>query len=153
MFIVSDGMITGSGNDKSTPDILLSMLTLGSGMEEPKACTYMAIAEGGKQLNVAKVYAGYYKCDDILHPAILVIKCGTESEQSTSKPGNRGKRDSQLILMSFLQRVLFNDRLSELDYEIFWKLCWLMKGVTPDRFEVVLMVRSKIEYIDYFVIH
>ncbi|CAM0140042.1 unnamed protein product [Umbelopsis sp. WA50703] len=140
LFIVSDGMITGSGNNKSTPDILLSMLTLNNGMGEPKACTYMAIAEGGKQLNVAKVYAGYYECDDILHPAILVVKCGTEAEQSMPKPGNRGKRDSQLILMSFLQRVLFNDRLSELDYEIFWKLCWLMKGVTPDRFELVLMV-------------
>jgi hypothetical protein len=24
-------------------------------MEEPKRCTYMAIAEGGKQLNIAKV--------------------------------------------------------------------------------------------------
>lgn len=46
----------------------------------------------------------------------------------------------QLILMSFFQRVLFNDRLSELDYEIFWKMTWLMKGVTPDKFEVVLMV-------------
>lgn len=42
--------------------------------------------------------------------------------------------------MSFFQRVLFNDRLSELDYEIFWKMTWLMKGVTPDKFELVLMV-------------
>lgn len=43
--------------------------------------------------------------------------------------------------MSFFQRVLFNDRLSELDYEIFWKMTWLMKGVTPDKFELVLMVK------------
>lgn len=42
--------------------------------------------------------------------------------------------------MSYFQRVLFNDRLSELDYEIFWKMTWLMKGVTPDKFELVLMV-------------
>lgn len=46
--------------------------------------------------------------------------------------------------MSFFQRVLFNDRLSELDYEIFWKMTWLMKGVTPDKFELVLMVQSLI---------
>jgi hypothetical protein len=46
----------------------------------------------------------------------------------------------KLILMSFFQRVLFNDRLSELDYEIFWKMTWLLKGVTPDKFELVLMV-------------
>lgn len=46
----------------------------------------------------------------------------------------------QLIVMQFFQRVLFNDRLSELDYEIFWKMTWLMKGVTPDKFELALMV-------------
>lgn len=44
--------------------------------------------------------------------------------------------------MSFFQRVLFNDRLSELDYEIFWKMTWLLKGVTPDKFELVLMVTT-----------
>lgn len=44
--------------------------------------------------------------------------------------------------MSYFQRVLFNDRLSELDYEIFWKMTWLMKGVTPDKFELVLMVKT-----------
>jgi chitin synthase len=42
--------------------------------------------------------------------------------------------------MSFFQRVLFNDRLCELEYELFWKMTKLMKGVTPDNFEVVLMV-------------
>ncbi|KAG2185441.1 hypothetical protein INT44_002232, partial [Umbelopsis vinacea] len=139
-FIVADGMITGSGNTRTTPDILLSMLTLCNGMEEPKRCTYMAIAEGGKQLNIAKVYAGHYECDGQMYPAIAIIKCGTVDEQNSSKPGNRGKRDSQLILMSFLQRVLFNDRMSVLDYEIFWKITWLMKGITPDKFELVLMI-------------
>jgi chitin synthase len=73
---------------------------------------------------------------------VTIVKCGTEEEVKTSKPGNRGKRDSQLILMSFFQRVLFNDRLSELDYEMFWKMTWLMKGVTPDKFETVLMVKK-----------
>lgn len=67
-----------------------------------------------------------------------MVKTGTSAE--TTKPGNRGKRDSQLILMSFFQRVLFNDRFTELDYELFWKITWLMRGVTPDKFELVLMV-------------
>jgi chitin synthase len=76
-----------------------------------------------------------------------VIKCGTAAEQKRSrKAGNRGKRDSQLILMSFLQRVLFNDRLTELDYEIFWKMTWLTRGVTPDKFELVLMVSTITTY-------
>ncbi|KAJ2962319.1 hypothetical protein NQZ79_g2561 [Umbelopsis isabellina] len=136
-FIIADGMITGSGNKKSTPEICVDMLNLEPSMEEPKACSYIAIADGEKQLNAAKVYAGHYK----KVPAIVVVKCGTTAEQKTSrKAGNRGKRDSQLILMSFLQRVLFNDRLTELDYEIFWKMTWLTRGITPDKFELVLMV-------------
>ena len=60
-------------------------------------------------------------------------------EAKDKKPGNRGKRDSQLILMHFFSRVTYNDRMSPLDYDIFRKLHTLI-GVTPDYFEVVLMV-------------
>lgn len=42
--------------------------------------------------------------------------------------------------MTFFQHVLFNDRLTELHYEMFWKMTTLMNGITPDKFEVVLMV-------------
>jgi chitin synthase len=106
-------------------------------MANPKPCSYLAVADGEKQLNMAKVYAGHYNGT----PCITVVKCGTEEEQKGAKAGNRGKRDSQVILMSFFQRVLFNDRFCELDYEMFWKMTWLMKGVTPDKFETVLMVK------------
>ncbi|CEG69555.1 Putative Chitin synthase [Rhizopus microsporus] len=135
-FIIADGMITGAGETKSTPDIVISMMDLDPTMSNPKPSSYLAIADGEKQLNMAKVYAGHYKGV----PCITIVKCGTEEEANAPKAGNRGKRDSQLILMSFFQRVLFNDRLSELDYEIFWKMTWLLKGVTPDKFELVLMV-------------
>ncbi|KAI9314161.1 chitin synthase [Dichotomocladium elegans] len=135
-FVVADGMITGAGETRSTPDIVVSMMELDPTMTNPKPCSYLAVADGEKQLNMAKVYAGHYKGV----PCITIVKCGTEEEQKGPKAGNRGKRDSQLILMSFFQRVLFNDRLSELDYEIFWKATWLMKGVTPDKFELALMV-------------
>jgi len=59
---------------------------------------------------------------------------------SDKKPGNRGKRDSQLMLMNFFSRVTYNDRMSPLDYDLFRKVQVLM-GVTPDYFEVCLMVR------------
>ncbi|OZJ02615.1 hypothetical protein BZG36_04277 [Bifiguratus adelaidae] len=141
MFIVADGLIKGSGETQTTPDIIVDMLDIPPTMTEPKACSYVAVADGAKQWNMAKVYAGYYKHAKFRVPAIVVVKCGTVQERSIElKPGNRGKRDSQVILMSFLQRVLFNDRLCELDYELFWKMTWLMHGVTPDKFEVVLMV-------------
>jgi chitin synthase len=134
--VIADGLITGSGESRSTPDIVIDMMDLDPTMAEPKPCSYLAIADGEKQLNMAKVYAGHYKGVACL----LIVKCGTPAEAKLPKPGNRGKRDSQMILMAFFQRVLFNDRLSELDYEIFWKMTWLTKGVTPDKFETVLMV-------------
>lgn len=73
-------------------------------------------------------------------PTVIIVKCGTEKEASTEKkPGNRGKRDSQLILMNFFSRVTYNDRMTPLDFDLFRKIHVLM-GVTPDFFEVCLMV-------------
>lgn len=72
-------------------------------------------------------------------PMLLVIKSGNPDEQGKPKPGNRGKRDSQLILMNFFSRVTYNDRMTPLDYELFRKIQKLM-GVTPDYFECCLMV-------------
>ncbi|CAO3590112.1 unnamed protein product [Absidia cylindrospora] len=135
-FVIADGLIVGAGETKSTPEIVVDMMDIDSTMANPAPVSYLAIADGEKQLNMAQVHAGHYKGV----PCITIVKCGTPEEQSSAKPGNRGKRDSQLILMSFFQRVLFNDRLSELDYDIFWKMTSLMNGVTPDKFELVLMV-------------
>ena len=75
-------------------------------------------------------------------PTVIIVKCGTEKEAATDKkPGNRGKRDSQLILMNFFSRVTYNDRMSPLDFDLFRKIHVLM-GVTPDFFEVCLMVSN-----------
>jgi chitin synthase len=80
-------------------------------------------------------------------PTIIVVKCGTEAEAtSDKKPGNRGKRDSQLILMNFFSRVTYNDRMTPLDFDLFRKIHVLM-GVTPDFFEVCLMVRGPLEIV------
>jgi chitin synthase len=77
-------------------------------------------------------------------PTIIIVKCGMEPESTDKKAGNRGKRDSQLILMNFFSRVTYNDRMSPLDFDMFRKMQVLM-GVTPDYFEVVLMVSSSRE--------
>jgi hypothetical protein len=75
-------------------------------------------------------------------PTVIIVKCGTEQEAATDKkPGNRGKRDSQLILMNFFSRVTYNDRMTPLDFDLFRKIHVLM-GVTPDFFEVCLMVSN-----------
>jgi chitin synthase len=71
----------------------------------------------------------------------VVVKCGTPKERkSGGKPGNRGKRDGQIILMSFFKNVLFNERMSPLEYDLFRKIHYLT-GVTPDFYESVLMVQ------------
>lgn len=148
LFVIADGIITGSENSKSTPDILVDMIELAHDRFEgfhfdeegrPMAYSYVALADGTKRHNMARVYAGYYRSGDHCAPIILVVKCGAPSEVGAAKPGNRGKRDSQIILMSFLSKVLFDDRLTPLEYDLFFKIVRLT-GVMPDQYELVLMV-------------
>lgn len=140
LFLIADGIITGHGETMSTPDMCLSLITFDDeSMKNPEPMEYIAVAVGAKQFNCAKVYAGHYVCKGHKVPMILVVKSGNPDEQGKPKPGNRGKRDSQLILMNFFSRVTYNDRMTPLDYDLFRKIQYLM-GVTPDYFELVLMV-------------
>ncbi|KAF9392833.1 hypothetical protein CPB97_008424 [Podila verticillata] len=140
LFIICDGIITGSGNDRSTPDICASLMELDPAFDsEPTPQSYIAVAAGSKQHNRAKVYAGRFIWKNKRVPTVLIVKCGNEEEMDKPKAGNRGKRDSQLILMNFFSRVTYNDRMTPLDYELFRKIHHLMQA-TPDKFEIVLMV-------------
>jgi len=140
LFVVADGMITGAGEKKSTPDICVGLLEADPRFGNPIPMVYEAVGSGEKAINRAMVYAGHYTVAGRRTPMVIVVKCGTEAEAAAGKKsGNRGKRDSQLILMNFFSRVTYNDRMSPLDFELFRKMHVLM-GVTPDFFEVVLMV-------------
>ncbi|KAH9945642.1 glycosyltransferase family 2 protein [Amylocystis lapponica] len=140
LFIVADGMITGAGEKRSTPDICVSLLEADPRFGNPVPMGYNAVGAGAKGENRAMVYAGHYTVAGRRTPTVVIVKCGTEVEAATdAKPGNRGKRDSQLILMNFFSRVTYNDRMSPLDFDLFRKIHVLM-GVTPDFFEVCLMV-------------
>ncbi|KAF9410440.1 Chitin synthase, class 3, partial [Podila epigama] len=107
--VICDGMIIGAGNNMSTPDICLSMMQDDLvPRDEVIAHSYVAIADGTKRHNMAKVYAGFYKYDDETVPnkqlqkrvpMCVIVKVGGPTEQNLPKPGNRGKRDSQIILM------------------------------------------------------
>ena len=138
IFIVADGLVTGNGNSRSTPEICKSLLTLDD-LDDPEPRRYVAIADGSKQLNMAQVYSGHFKYQNHSVPAILVVKCGTPEEQGKTKPGNRGKRDSQVILMNFFSKLMFDDRLTELEYDLLAKMK-RVSGVAPERFEIVVMV-------------
>ncbi|KAJ9062498.1 hypothetical protein DSO57_1010070 [Entomophthora muscae] len=143
LFVIADGIITGAENDTTTPDLCLSLMSdLAIPPERVRPHSYVAIAEGSRRHNMAKVFAGYYRAprgNKARVPMVLVVKCGTPEEAITSKPGNRGKRDSQVLLMSFLQKAMFDERMTELEYEIF-NAVWMVAGVTPDVYESVLMV-------------
>lgn len=146
--IICDGLITGAGNDKSTPEICLDLMTdFTVPKEEVKAFSYVSVAQGSKRHNMAKVYSGFYKYDESTVPlekqqkipVLLIVKCGTPAEMTSAKPGNRGKRDSQIILMSFLQSVTFNDRMTPLQYEML-KQIWQITGLMATMYESILMV-------------
>ncbi len=149
MFVVCDGLIQGKGEKMSTPDAVLSMMKDHAVLpDEVQAFSYVAVASGSKRHNMAKIYSGFYDYgyDSIIPiekqqrvPMIVVVKCGTPAEAKSSKPGNRGKRDSQIILMSFLQKVMFDERMTELEYEMFNGV-WKITGMSPDFYEIVLMV-------------
>jgi len=141
IFVVADGMVTGAGETMSTPDMCVSLLTPDPRFGTPTPMSYRSVASGRKAHNKALVYAGHY-----LHPSggeavpmIVVAKCGLPEDVNDKKPGNRGKRDSQMILLNFLQRVTYNDMMTPLDYDLFRK-CHALMGVTPDFFELCLMV-------------
>ncbi|KAI1341636.1 glycosyltransferase family 2 protein [Xylariaceae sp. FL0016] len=149
ILVICDGIIKGHGESVSTPDICLGMMKDHTvPPNEVEAFSYVAVASGSKRHNMAKIYAGFYdyganspisveKQQRV--PMMLVTKCGTPEEAKKSKPGNRGKRDSQIILMSFLQKVMFDERMTELEYEMFNGL-WKVTGISPDYYESVLMV-------------
>ncbi|ORZ39097.1 chitin synthase-domain-containing protein [Catenaria anguillulae PL171] len=140
LFVIADGIIMGAGNEKSTPEIIVSMMEKDPTFPEvPKPYSYVAIADGAKRHNMAAVHAGYYNYEGHRVPMVVVVKCGGPEEKDLPKPGNRGKRDSQIVLMSFLQKVMFDERMTPLEYDLFQKIHKVAR-VTPDVYEMVLMV-------------
>jgi chitin synthase len=149
LYVVCDGLIKGKGETMSTPDACISMMKEFAVLpDDVQPYSYVAVASGSKRHNMAKVYCGFYDygVDSIIPvekqqrvPMVLIVKCGTPAEATASKPGNRGKRDSQIVLMSFLQKVMFDERMTELEYEMFNGI-WKITGISPDFYEIVLMV-------------
>ncbi|UPX10181.1 Chitin synthase [Ascochyta rabiei] len=136
--VVCDGMIVGGGNDRPTPKIVLDILGVDPKVDPP-ALPFWSVGEGSQQLNYGKVYSGLYEFEGNVVPYLVVVKMGKESEQSKSKPGNRGKRDSQILLMSFLNRVHHRAQMNPLELEMFHQINNII-GVDPELYEYLLMV-------------
>ncbi|KAL1957463.1 hypothetical protein VTO42DRAFT_6031 [Malbranchea cinnamomea] len=138
IFVVCDGMIVGSGNDRPTPKIVLDILGVDPKVDPP-ALPFKSIGVGSEQLNYGKVYSGLYEYEGNVVPYVVVVKVGKESEQGRSKPGNRGKRDSQVLVLNFLNRVHHRSPMSPLELEIFHQINNVI-GVDPELYEYILMV-------------
>lgn len=136
IIVVADGFITGAGNDASTPEILKSLISPKQGSATADMNTspkqYISIAAGASKLNYAEVHPGVYtvetKTGKVSTDIILILK----SE-------NRGKRDSQMVIMSFFHHILYRTRLTQLDTDLHQKIKGLT-GMSPSEFEAVLMV-------------
>ncbi|KAJ9094893.1 hypothetical protein QFC19_007749 [Naganishia cerealis] len=156
LFVVCDGIVKGHGETQTTPEICVALLErdkrFGRGEPEPRG--YIAVGTGARRENAARVYAGHYRSTKgHTVPMLVIVKCGSAAERESSttssfgsaaggsqgKPGNRGKRDSQMILMNFIMRVNYNERFTPLDFDLFRKV-YALVGVSPDLFEAVLMV-------------
>lgn len=136
--VICDGMIVGGGNNRPTPKIVLDILGVDPKIDPP-ALPFKSVGHGSDQLNYGKVYSGLYECEGNVVPYIVIVKVGKESEQTKSKPGNRGKRDSQCLLMNFLNRVHHRSPMSPLELEVFHQINNVI-GVDPELYEYLLMV-------------
>ncbi|KAJ2860651.1 hypothetical protein GGH94_005386 [Coemansia aciculifera] len=141
IFVICDGNIVGSGNDKSTPRIVLDILGVDPDYDPP-ARDYLAIAEGSRRHNIGKVYSGLYEVEGRVTPFMVVAKVGTPEESNRS--GNRGKRDSQILLMSFFNKVHFNLPMTPLELEIYHQMRHII-GVPPRNYEFLLQVDADTE--------
>jgi chitin synthase len=105
LVVICDGMIVGSGNDRPTPRIVLDILGADPNLD-PEPLSFLSLGEGAKQHNMGKVYSGLYECAGHVVPYLVLVKIGKPTERS--RPGNRGKRDTQMLLMHFLNKVRFS---------------------------------------------
>ena len=136
LVIVCDGMIIGQGNDRPTPRIVLDILGV-SETVDPEPLSFESLGEGMKQHNMGKVYSGLYEVQGHIVPFMVVIKIGKPSE--VSRPGNRGKRDSQMVIMRFLNRVHYNYPMSPLELEMHHQIRNII-GVNPTFYEFMLQI-------------
>lgn len=136
LVVVCDGMIIGQGNDRSTPRIVLDILGVPESVN-PEALSFESLGEGLKQHNMGKVYSGLYEVMGHIVPFLVIVKVGKPSE--VARPGNRGKRDSQMIMMRFLNRVHYNLAMSPMELEMYHQIRNII-GVNPTFYEFMFQI-------------
>ncbi|EPR79483.1 Chitin synthase [Spraguea lophii 42_110] len=137
LVIVADGDVKGADNDISTPQIIKNMIEIDDryGLEP---MDYLSLAIGNKKHNRAIVYPGVYRSKEKECKVIFIEKIGNPNE--INKRGNRGKRDSQVIIMGFFQKILYDERMTPLDIDLYHKFRYLNSHLKLTDYECLLMV-------------
>ena len=139
LFVVCDGInIKGSGAPKPTSELCKDLIQLDNTLPV-LPMDYFSIESGSKQHNKAQIYIGHYHSDiGSVMPVVVCVKAGTPKDTG-ARAGNRGKRDSQIILMKFWSSCFYDDRMSPLEIDMYNKIYYLTK-IVPEEFEYNLMV-------------
>eukprot|EP00957_Ditylum_brightwellii_P103443 7882434-Ditylum_brightwellii.AAC.1 len=144
MLVVADGVITGRGEDMSTPEHLANILGFKINSQKDQSYGYTSIGATGT--NRATAHYGVYQKGNKLLKYIVVIKIGDESEQTSStRPGNRGKRDSQLIVTGLFNRIHHGREMSELDLAISHALNDLQLPVDELRYLMAIDADTRVD--------
>eukprot|EP00581_Thalassiosira_minuscula_P009293 CAMPEP_0183702578 /NCGR_PEP_ID=MMETSP0737-20130205/633_1 /TAXON_ID=385413 /ORGANISM="Thalassiosira miniscula, Strain CCMP1093" /LENGTH=683 /DNA_ID=CAMNT_0025929211 /DNA_START=160 /DNA_END=2211 /DNA_ORIENTATION=- len=115
LLVVADGNITGKNESSSTPEILAEIL--GYNINE-EVGTFQCTSIGEETENQAKLYSGIFDDNGTKLKYLVIVKCGLLAERCNPRAGNRGKRDSQLLLTGLLNRFHHDRQLNELDEAI-----------------------------------
>ncbi|GAN04102.1 hypothetical protein MAM1_0055d03561 [Mucor ambiguus] len=153
LLFVCDGVITSAQEQKETHALLLEHLGY-SCTEEPLPQAYNSLGQHGKRINYARVYSGYYETGRNRVPYVVIVKIGQPQEETDyyqhhtliAPPGNRGKRDSLVLVFGFLERCmnLANNRITPLDFEIF-NQCYSVLGIDPRYFKYLMVTDADIQ--------
>jgi chitin synthase len=153
LLIICDGKFPRREDNQCTSDIVLSLVQESDDSKRTaidRTCISLGVSE--KKTNCVEVRWGVYKHLNREISTVVVVKKGSESEQNGKMPGNRGKRDSQIMLMRFLANVAFQQRMTDFENEL--RLA-IAKAYNNDAalFEAVLMVDADTEIDRDAIIH
>lgn len=154
LFFVCDGLTQSKSDSKETYLCILESLGYGS-TKDPEIRSYVSLGQGARRINYAKVYAGFYESGRNRVPFLMIVKVGSPLENMAAKedmsraPGNRGKRDSMLIVLGFLERCmnLSHNRISPLEFELF-NQCYNLLGIDPRWLKYMLVTDADVQVKD-----
>lgn len=154
LFFVCDGLTQSNSDSKETYLCILESLGYGS-TKDPEIRSYISLGQGARRINYAKVYAGFYESGRNRVPFLMIVKVGSPLENMVAKedgsraPGNRGKRDSMLIVLGFLERCmnLSHNRISPLEFELF-NQCYNLLNIDPRWLKYMLVTDADVQVQD-----